>query len=68
MYYFVLTFLILQLNDTSYVYVDEDFCDIDPSKLLLENVGRSFQGNYSCEGMTSAGWGPRSEEVIPSQE
>ncbi|XP_065562722.1 hemicentin-1-like isoform X7 [Artemia franciscana] len=50
------------LNDTSYVYVDEDFCDIDPSKLLLENVGRSFQGNYSCEGMTSAGWGPRSEE------
>ncbi|XP_065562501.1 uncharacterized protein LOC136028600 [Artemia franciscana] len=50
------------LNDTSYVYVDEDFCDIDQSKLLLENVVRFFQGNYSCEGMTSAGWGPRSEE------
>lgn len=34
------------------------FCDIDPSKLLLEVVGRSFHGNYSCEGRTEAGWGP----------
>ncbi|XP_024944422.1 hemicentin-1 isoform X13 [Cephus cinctus] len=34
------------------------FCDIDPSKLLLEAVGRSFHGNYSCEGRTDAGWGP----------
>ena len=41
---------------------DEDLCDVDPSKLLLEYVGRSFQGNYSCEGMNAAGWGPRSEE------
>lgn len=34
------------------------FCDIDPSKLLLESVGRSFHGNYSCEGRNDAGWGP----------
>jgi len=34
------------------------FCDIDPSKLLLEAVGRSFHGNYSCEGRNGAGWGP----------
>lgn len=33
------------------------FCDIDPSKLLLEAVGRSFHGNYSCEGRNDAGWG-----------
>ncbi|XP_071872874.1 neuromusculin isoform X2 [Bombus fervidus] len=36
------------------------FCDIDPSKLLLEAVGRSFHGNYSCEGRNDAGWGPLS--------
>ncbi|XP_039305895.1 hemicentin-1 isoform X7 [Solenopsis invicta] len=34
------------------------FCDIDPSKLLLESVGRTFHGNYSCEGKNEAGWGP----------
>ncbi|KAL6435119.1 hypothetical protein ACFW04_005310 [Cataglyphis niger] len=34
------------------------FCDIDPSKLLLESVGRTFHGNYSCEGRNEAGWGP----------
>ncbi|XP_067007165.1 nephrin isoform X1 [Anabrus simplex] len=45
---------------------DNTFCDIDPSKLLLEVVGRSFHGNYSCEGMNEAGWGPLSpdEELI----
>ncbi|XP_018356530.1 PREDICTED: hemicentin-1 isoform X3 [Trachymyrmex septentrionalis] len=36
------------------------FCDIDPSKLLLESVGRTFHGNYSCEGKNDAGWGPNS--------
>ncbi|RZF42221.1 hypothetical protein LSTR_LSTR004370 [Laodelphax striatellus] len=39
-------------------------CDIDPSKLLLENVERSFHGNYSCMGMNAAGWGP----VSPNTE
>jgi len=43
-------------NDTA------TFCDIDPSKLLLESVGRNFHGNYSCEGMNEAGWGPMSED------
>lgn len=51
------------LNETitSFSMYDEDLCDVDPSKLLLEYVGRSFQGNYSCEGMNAAGWGPPSE-------
>lgn len=40
---------------------EEDLCGIDPIKMLLQNVGRDFGGNYSCEGMTAAGWGPRSE-------
>ncbi|XP_044016464.1 hemicentin-1 isoform X2 [Aphidius gifuensis] len=39
------------------------FCDIDPSKLLLEAVGRSFHGNYSCEGRNDAGWGPISSST-----
>lgn len=38
------------------------FCDIDPSKLLLEDVGRGFHANYSCEGMNDAGWGPISAD------
>jgi len=33
------------------------FCDIDPSKLMLESVDRTFHGNYSCEGKNEAGWG-----------
>ncbi|XP_046627513.1 uncharacterized protein LOC124308652 isoform X17 [Neodiprion virginianus] len=41
--------------------VSSTFCDIDPSKLLLEVVGRSFHGNYSCKGRNDAGWGPTSE-------
>ncbi|XP_070071316.1 uncharacterized protein nrm isoform X6 [Drosophila takahashii] len=40
----------------------EDLCHIDPSKLLLESIGRGFFYNYSCEGYNSAGWGPRSED------
>lgn len=45
-------------NATSESYL----CDIDPSKLLLEEVGKSFHGNYSCEGMNEAGWGPMSKD------
>ncbi|KAL5292690.1 nrm family protein [Megaselia abdita] len=41
---------------------NEDLCHIDPSKLLLESIGRSFFYNYSCEGYNAAGWGPRSED------
>ena len=43
------------------------FCDIDPSKLLLENVEKSFHGNYSCIGMNEAGWGsisPNTELIV----
>lgn len=44
----------------------DTFCDVDPSKLLFEVVGRNFHGNYSCEGMNEAGWGPMSvdEELV----
>lgn len=38
----------------------ENLCGVSPSVLLLENVSRDFLGNYSCEGMNAAGWGPRS--------
>lgn len=49
-------------NDTvTFMQYDEDLCDVDPSKLLLEYVGRSFQGNYSCVGMNAAGWGQPSD-------
>ncbi|GAB0099475.1 Immunoglobulin [Sergentomyia squamirostris] len=41
---------------------DNELCGIDPSKMLLQNVGRDFYGNYSCEGFNAAGWGPRSKE------
>ena len=43
--------------------IPEEFCDIDPSKLLLESVGRSFHGNYSCEGRNDAGWGAKSMDT-----
>lgn len=43
---------------------DEDsLCEVDPSKMLLQNVGRDFHGNYSCEGYNAAGWGDVSNEA-----
>ena len=33
----------------------DDLCDIDPSKLLLEHVSRHFHGNFSCIGTNLAG-------------
>ncbi|XP_023246410.1 hemicentin-1 [Copidosoma floridanum] len=50
--------LLKELPDCSRNVSAGVFCDIDPSKLLLESVGRSFHGNYSCEGRNEAGWGP----------
>ncbi|XP_058464148.1 uncharacterized protein LOC131438278 isoform X6 [Malaya genurostris] len=41
---------------------DENLCEVDPTKMLLQNVGREFIGNYSCEGFNVAGWGDTSEE------
>ena len=37
-------------------------CDVDTDKILLENVTPDFTGNFSCEGMNAAGWGPTSDE------
>ncbi|KAJ8682010.1 hypothetical protein QAD02_017802, partial [Eretmocerus hayati] len=54
--------LLKELPDCTRNASSEEFCDIDPSKLLLESVGRSFHGNYSCEGRNDAGWGPISSE------
>ena len=34
---------------------EEDLCDVDPSKLLLESVNRHFSGNFSCSGVSRAG-------------
>lgn len=42
--------------------MQEDLCHIEPTKLLLESIGRGFFYNYSCEGQNAAGWGPRSED------
>ncbi|XP_055535886.1 hemicentin-1 isoform X2 [Wyeomyia smithii] len=41
---------------------DENLCEVDPTKMLLQNVGREFIGNYSCEGFNVAGWGDTSED------
>lgn len=47
---------------------DNDLCDIDPSKLLLEHVSKLFHGNYSCEAANEAGWSdlsqPRELEIF----
>jgi len=42
---------------------EEDLCDIDPSKLLLEHVSRHFHGNFSCIGMNAAGPSPMSSPI-----
>ncbi|XP_055919479.1 uncharacterized protein LOC129951381 [Eupeodes corollae] len=52
--------LLKELPDCS--ETNEDLCHIDPSKLLLESIGRGFFYNYSCEGFNAAGWGPRSDD------
>lgn len=41
---------------------DNSLCGVDPDVLLLENVGRHFLGNYSCQGQNQAGVGNRSGE------
>ena len=38
-----------------------NFCTVDPTKMLLQNVNREFLGNYSCRGFNAAGWGDESE-------
>ena len=29
-------------------------CNMDPTKIILENVGRNFNGNYSCQVMRTS--------------
>lgn len=56
--------LLKELPECDYNENDEDnLCEIDPSKMLLQNVGRDFHGNYSCEGYNAAGWGDVSNEA-----
>lgn len=52
--------------------IDEDddkiqknnFCSLNPTIILLQNVNREFLGNYSCRGYNSAGWGETSESQL----
>ena len=39
-------------------------CNVDPTKIILVNVRRSFNGNYACKGRNRAGWG----NMSPSKE
>ena len=39
-----------------------DYCNVDPSVLMLEHVSKVFNGNFSCEGANEAGWSDRSVE------
>ncbi|XP_034251543.1 hemicentin-1 isoform X2 [Thrips palmi] len=55
--------LLKELPDCNSTAMGDSFCDVDPSKLLLEAVERSFHGNYSCEGANEAGWGPVSDDT-----
>ena len=34
---------------------EDNLCDVDPSKLILESVNRHFSGNFSCVGSTAGG-------------
>lgn len=43
---------------------EDNLCFIDPTVMLLQNVGREFLGNYSCKGFNAAGWGEESEFVF----
>lgn len=37
------------------------FCEVDPSLISLQNVVEGMAGNYTCQGMNTAGWGPESD-------
>ena len=39
-------------------------CNVDPTKIILVNVRRSFHGNYACQGRNQAGWG----DISPFKE
>ena len=35
--------------DSGYDEVVDSYCNMDPTRIILENVGRNFHGNYSCQ-------------------
>ena len=35
--------------DTGYTEAVDSYCNMDPTRIILENVGRNFHGNYSCQ-------------------
>ena len=35
--------------DASWSSAADSLCNMDPGKIILENVGRNFHGNYSCQ-------------------
>lgn len=62
--------ILKELPECNYTSYDENgnaegyggpLCLVDPSILSLEEVGENFAGNYTCQGMNVAGWGPESE-------
>lgn len=62
--------MLKELPECNYTSYDENgigegsggaLCLVDPSILSLEEVGENFAGNYTCQGMNVAGWGPPSE-------
>ena len=53
--------LFLDVTEAS-INGESDNCNVvEPSKIILVNVKRSFHGNYSCQGMNRAGWGAMSK-------
>lgn len=63
------TDMLMQLPYCNYTYNENGepignggkFCDVNATVLSLENVAQSMAGNYTCQGMNVAGWGPESE-------
>ena len=46
------SFFFLPRNESQHEIVDDyqtALCNMDPTKIILENVGRNFHGNYSCQ-------------------
>ena len=35
--------------DSGYTEAVDSYCNMDPTRIILENVGRNFHGNYSCQ-------------------
>ena len=35
--------------DSGYAGAVDSYCNMDPTRIILENVGRNFHGNYSCQ-------------------